>query len=175
MEPAPSAVHAPPLATLRLTALGAAFDAADKAISRPVFQLQLPRLAELALTVPAQWCGMPLAALSLLPLLGAVVATHDSVLAYCAGAVALNLTAAWFMLLLTRGVRKGTDVLVGSPLGLLVAPFVTLSFLAWAGPDKALAAGVVCMHLLLHTPADCGYNQVGNTAATAVALSKLAT
>lgn len=121
--------------------MAAVLDAADKAISRPVFQLQLPRFAELALTVPGQWCGMPLSVLSLLPLLAAVVATHDTVLVYGTGAVALSLVAAWFTLLLTRGVRNGTDKLVGSSLGLLVVPFVTLGFLAWAGPGEALPAG----------------------------------
>eukprot|EP01043_Picozoa_sp_COSAG02_P060935 COSAG02_NODE_8070_length_2721_cov_2.311976_1_plen_311_part_00 len=118
-----------------------AIDAADKAVSRPVFELQLPWLAELALTVPGQWCGMPLSALSLLPLLSAVVATRDTVLAYGAGAVALSLAAVWFTFLIRRGVRKGTDKLVGSSLSLLVVPFVTLGFLAWVGPGEALPAG----------------------------------
>jgi hypothetical protein len=121
--------------------MAARLDAADKALSRKIFELQLPWLAELALTVPGQWCGMPLSALSLFPLLVAAVTTRNAVLAYSAGAVAASLAVVWFTLLIRRGVREGTDKLVGSPLGLIVAPFVTLGYLAAQGSEQALAAG----------------------------------
>lgn len=116
-------------------------DAADKALSTNIFELQLPWLAELALTVPGQWCGMPVSALSLWPLLVAAVTTRSTELAYSAGAVAVSLAVVWFTLLIRRGVREGTDKLVGSPLGLTVVPFVTLGFLAELGSEQALAAG----------------------------------
>ena len=74
-----------------------------------------------------------MSALSLFPLLVAAVTTRNAVLAYSAGAVAASLAVVWFTLLIRRGVREGTDKLVGSPLGLIVAPFVTLGYLAAQG------------------------------------------
>lgn len=122
----------------------AQLDALDKAVSRPVFELQLPRSAELFLTVPGQWCGMPLSALSLFPVVVAAVATRSFTLALSAGIIGLGLAAVWFTLLIQRGVREGTDKLVGSPLGLIVAPFVTLGFLAWHGGEALSAGSFTC-------------------------------
>eukprot|EP01046_Picozoa_sp_COSAG06_P021666 COSAG06_NODE_1639_length_8832_cov_33.453515_5_plen_360_part_00 len=122
-------------------------DGADKALSAPVFRLQLPWAAELALTVPGQWCGMPASALSLFPVLIAAMATRSRALALGAGAGAAGIGALWFTLLLQRGVRDGTDKLVGSALGLLVVPFCTLGFLARVGgaDSAAVPAGAfVC-------------------------------
>lgn len=119
-------------------------DAADKALSRPILRLQLPWIAELALTIPGQWAGMPASALTLLPVLIAAVATRSRTLFYSTGAVALGIAVLWFSLLLRSGVRDGTDKLVGSPLGIIVAPFLTLGFLAWFGGEAHAAGSFAC-------------------------------
>jgi membrane-associated phospholipid phosphatase len=114
---------------MSVTGIVAQLDALDVAISGPVFRLELPRLLELALTVPSQFCGMPATSLVLGPLMAASVATANVGLACCTAAAALMLGICWFALLLQHGVRDGTDRMLGSPTGVLFAPFLTLAFL----------------------------------------------
>ena len=122
----------------------------DTLVSGWAFRLQLPRALEMVLTVPAQFCGMPASSLTLGPLLLGSLATGSEGLACCAGLLALSLGMCWFALLLHRGVRGGTDLMVGSPTGVLVAPFVAVNFLQhpqlWGGTTAdgatAFSAGV---------------------------------
>ena len=115
----------------------AAADRLDKETSKGIFHLELPWTGELCLTIPAQFCGMPVSALTVGPLIVASVATPSFPLACCAGLVFVVLASCWATLLIKKGVRDGADQMLSSPTGVLVAPLVTVAALSqpqlWGG------------------------------------------
>jgi len=122
---------------------------ADHAVSLPFMRLELPKFLEFALTIPSCWFAIPCTNQSILPLLCAALAEGgDSTLLIACGVVVAGWFMLWSHLLENKGVRNGTDQIIGSATAFLFAPYIGLGIVKLLSPTNlGTAAASLCITL----------------------------
>eukprot|EP00729_Bicosta_minor_P007885 gene7885-11656_t len=121
---------------------------ADHALSLPFMKLELPRFLELGLTVPASWFGIPATSQTILPLLCAALAEggKSNVLWLACFAVVAGWWTVWTYLLGSKGVRDGTDKLIGYPPLFLVTPYIGVGIVKLLSPTD-VGTGIASLYV----------------------------